>query len=56
MVKIDYQCFYYLSNVPCMNLIAHNVWVIRFMHKSLLKFYQAQTFFFAITQKIESFC
>ena len=23
MVKIGYQCFYYLSTVPCMNLIAH---------------------------------
>ena len=46
MVNIGYnQCFYYLSNVPCMNLITHIVWVIRFMHGSLLKVSQAQTFF-----------
>ena len=50
MVKIGYQCFYYLSNVPCMNLLAYISVGYQVYVRKFIESLSGSNFFFAITQ------
>ena len=56
MVNIGYQCFYYLSNEPCMNLITQISVGYQVYARKFIKSLSGSNFFVAITQYIESFC